>query len=202
MATFKGVVLSCEICGSVFKVPQCRKDTARFCSRKCAGIHGGLEKELPRVEIVCKNCGITFLERQCHAQRRSHCSNECRNSGKEYLEGLSERGRGINNAMWAGGISTQSDGYIYERCTEHPFASNGYVLQHRLVVERCVREKFPMSKCLIELGGQLYLSPEYIVHHKDEIRTNNELNNLQVLTIANHNKLHAARRRAAKEKRI
>jgi hypothetical protein len=202
MATFKGVVLSCEICGSVFKVPQCRKATARFCSRKCAGIHGGLEKELPRVELVCKNCGITFLERQCHARRRSYCSNECRFSGKEYLEALSERSSGSGNAMWAGGTSMHSDGYVYEKCVDHPYASNGYVFQHRLVVERCVREKFPASKCLIELGGQLYLSPAYVVHHKDGDRCNNELSNLQILTNSDHIKLHNARRRALKEKRI
>ena len=35
------VTLTCEICGSEFQCEYCRRDEARFCGRKCHGIHHG-----------------------------------------------------------------------------------------------------------------------------------------------------------------
>jgi hypothetical protein len=87
-----------------------------------------------------------------------------------------------------------SDGYVYENCPDHPFASNGYIFQHRLVMERWLRENQPKSPFLIRLGDSLYLSPDYIVHHDDENRKRNEVGNLRCLTIAEHNRLHHDRR--------
>lgn len=92
--------------------------------------------------------------------------------------------------MWKGGVVDHSDGYLYELATDHPFASNGYVLQHRLVMERWLRENHPESKFLITVGENLYLSPGFEVHHKDEKRANNAIGNLQCMTRAEHRRHH------------
>lgn len=92
--------------------------------------------------------------------------------------------------MWKGGVTRHKDGYLYEWAPEHPFASNRYVFQHRLVMERWLRENDPSSSFLIKLGGQLYLSPEFEVHHKDEDRTNNQIDNLECLTPSEHASMH------------
>lgn len=89
---------------------------------------------------------------------------------------LQERCSGPNNYHWSGGIKNHSDGYILEYCPSHPYADrNGYVLQHRLIVERSI--------------GRI-LSPYEIVHHIDGNKGNNALENLTVLTRSEHMKIH------------
>lgn len=195
MAKFKGAVLSCATCGVAFKVPPTRKNTAKYCSNACAGLGRGKDRTLEKVAVVCRACGKTFFEHQSHAGRRVYCSKACMGGHKEYIDALSERTRGENNAMWNGGVARHSDGYLYERSAEHPYASNNYVLAHRLVVERHLREIDPQANFLLRLGEQLYLRQEFVVHHIDGDRKNNAIDNLQVLTNSEHIKLHNALRR-------
>jgi hypothetical protein len=63
-------------------------------------------------------------------------------------------------------------------------------------MEKWLREKHPKSAFLIKLGNQTYLSPAYEVHHKDENRRHNEIENLECLTPAEHRKLHRDARRS------
>ena len=67
--------------------------------------------------------------------------------------------------------------YNYAVVPEHPNAtSNGYVLEHRVVMENAI--------------GRL-LEQWELVHHIDENKKNNAIENLQILTIAEHNQHHA-----------
>jgi len=66
--------------------------------------------------------------------------------------------------------------YLYAKVPDHPNAtSNGYVLEHRVVVERY-------------LGR--YLDRKELVHHIDENKKNNEIENLRVMSPTDHNNLH------------
>lgn len=87
-----------------------------------------------------------------------------------------------------------TDGYVLIWAPEHPFASNGRVMEHRLVFERHLRETEPDSPFLVRLGDQLYLRREIEVHHDDEVRDRNVLSNLVPMTKAAHAALHQARR--------
>jgi len=194
------VHLECQECGKSFKVPPVRKDTAKYCSRECANGHRNDKRKLPRTVIRCKFCGKRFEEHQCHANRRTYCSNECRFLDPDYKEGQRERVSGASNAMWTGGVVKRQDGYLYEKCKGHPLGARDYVLQHRLIMEANLRREYPKSEYLIKIDGELYLSPEYVVHHKNEIRTDNELKNLQVLANSEHTELHNRLRRLAKRK--
>jgi hypothetical protein len=74
------------------------------------------------------------------------------------------------------GYKMRGDGYIAIAVPEHPFATkDGYVLEHRLVMEK-------------HLGR--YLLPHEDVHHEDENRQNNALENLKLLTHADHLRQH------------
>ena len=79
---------------------------------------------------------------------------------------------GKNNPAWKGGRNKDKHGYIRIKNREHPFcSSNGYVWEHRLVLEKKLKR---------------YLKKEEIVHHLDGDKSNNKLYNL--LLCGNQNK--------------
>ena len=86
---------------------------------------------------------------------------------------------------WKGGI-TERNGRIYVRMPKHPRANNGYVRRSHLVMEK-------------KLGR--YLKPWEIVHHKDENKSNDSASNLEVLTLAEHIKIHKPHRFRSEEQR-
>ncbi len=76
--------------------------------------------------------------------------------------------KGSRNGSWKGGKQMDKDGYVLLLRPDHPFAnSNGYVREHRLVMEA-------------HLGR--YLQPNEIVHHKDGNHSNNSVENLEVFS--------------------
>lgn len=190
MAKFRGAVLSCCECGRDFKVPPSRAESARYCSKLCADKNRSEMQEKNRVGLVCPACQAVFEVPASHAMRRRYCSEACKHGHAEYLSALAQRVRGEANPAWKGGVVMHSQGYLCELAPDHPFASNGYVLQHRLVMERHLRATDPGSRFLVRLGDNLYLSPEFEVHHTDESKTNNAIDNLECLTPAEHRAIH------------
>lgn len=77
---------------------------------------------------------------------------------------------------WKGGKHF-SDGYIREYDPTHPHNTKGYVLQHRLVMER-------------HLGR--YLEPHEIVHHINGDKLDNRIENLVITNRSAHIKDHKA----------
>jgi hypothetical protein len=73
---------------------------------------------------------------------------------------------GADNPNWKGGRTYHKKGYVMIRCPGHPrSSSNGYVLEHILVMER-------------HLGRQLE-ADEY-VHHVNGVRHDNSVSNLEL----------------------
>jgi len=95
-------------------------------------------------------------------------------SKKKMRESAIKLGRsGKKNANWNGGKMIV-DGYIYIYSPGHPFATKlKYVAEHRLVMEK-------------KLGR--YLTKKEIVHHKNNIKTDNRIGNLILCkNFAEHN---------------
>lgn len=86
---------------------------------------------------------------------------------------------GTEHHNWKGGIQYHTAGYLMEYAPDHPDAppNKGYVMQHRLVMER-------------ELGR--YLHADELVHHKNGDKQDNRLENLELMTQSNHMKHHKA----------
>lgn len=87
---------------------------------------------------------------------------------------------------WKGGRHIDGDGYIHIRKPDHPYAQGGYVLEHRLVMEEYLKETLPDSFYLIKINGTLYLRPTIIVHHINEKKDCNTIDNLFPMTAAEH----------------
>lgn len=78
------------------------------------------------------------------------------------------------NPRWRGGSYVAADGYRYVRIAcEH--GRTHYRLEHRLIVEEA-------------LGRRLDRFEH--VHHRNGIKTDNRLANLQVLSVAEHGRIH------------
>ncbi len=77
MAKFKGAILHCQECGKEFKVPQVRRETAKFCSKECADVHRHDTTRVEKIKKECLRCGKTFYVHPCHSERRKYCSYGC-----------------------------------------------------------------------------------------------------------------------------
>jgi len=97
-------------------------------------------------------------------------------------EGRRGKWKGEKNPNWNGGRLTQSDGRILLLCPDHPHAQKkGYMRRSRLVMEKY-------------LGR--YLKPEEIVHHRNEILSDDREKNLRVFSnVGSHVKFHKGLRK-------
>lgn len=128
----------------------------------------------------CDTCGTPFPVKPSHYDKEHSCSKDCgriRRSKRMQGEHNHQHGlKGELNSSWRGGRHITSYGYIVVHNAEGTHrGSDPYILEHRLVMER-------------KLGRPL--EPNEHVHHKDEHKTNNEPDNLEVITLSEHNSLH------------
>ncbi|WP_363321498.1 HNH endonuclease [Corynebacterium stationis] len=115
----------------------------------------------------CPTCGSSFRVAPSRIKRGegTYCSRPCGNHA---------RGRkGAANKNWKGGKFTRADGYVSVRHKGRD------VLEHRLVMEKA-------------LGRELETHEH--VHHKNHCRSDNRIENLELLTIEEHGKVHAPER--------
>lgn len=179
----------CEICSKSFSVWLSRAGTAKTCSQVCGGKLTAKRYADARVKKVCPVCSTEFSVPKCHAQRSVCCSIKCANKMPDR-----KRSSGKDHYFWNGGQSEHSDGYLYVRTENHPFSGNAeYVLEHRVVMEKRMREKEPGHHFLVEHQGLLYLRPEILVHHINEIKRDNRIENLIACTNAAHRSIHAGK---------
>ena len=118
----------------------------------------------PAYVKVCIHCSIEFLTVN---RGTKYCSNTCVSIACDTGKAMREKDqRGDKNHAWKGGRIVEGGGYVLVKSREHPNANNnGYVLEHRLVMEK-------------KLGR--YLLPHENVHHKDGVRDNNSPDNLEL----------------------
>lgn len=103
---------------------------------------------------VCQHCGEEFTTLKA---KQACCSRSCGQARRRELSGPPN---------WRGGVISSAGGYLRQLAKGHPGADrDGYVFQHRLVVEEM-------------LGRQLL--PHEKVHHKNGKKDDNRPSNLEL----------------------
>ena len=199
----KKVEVKCAFCGKIEIVSPCRAKTYLCCSTECLANYRKSQHKT-QIKCICPICGTTFWVKPSRVKRVKTsicCSKECSNKLKEttYLgENNHQYGLiGDKNSSFKGKEIISNLGYIFEYCPGHPkpcdkSIKGSRVRQHRLVVERNHTKFNPEYFDIID--GWVVLKDEYDVHHINEIKTDNRLENLQILTREEHSSLHNALR--------
>ena len=115
------------------------------------------------------------------------------NKGKKYALGskrTEEQKEKLRVAKLKKGVghkTTRKDGYVSIYFPDHPKSSkDGYIMEHILVME-----------CYI---GR-WLKDDEVVHHKNKIRNDNRIENLQLMTFKEHAGFHMKERHKLKKER-
>ena len=163
----------CLICGKDVFYQKCTKDRAKYCSIECRrkGVANSLKGTKRRKTgkiIFCKICGKDFYRMPSELIRKhpQYCSLKCRK-----IDGYIPNNKGEKSPLWKGGTS-HVKGYIYMKSPNHPNRnSGGYVAQHRLIMEKKI--------------GRYLLKTESI-HHKNGIKDDNKIGNLELVVKSPH----------------
>ena len=187
----------CIICGKENYIVDTKKFPKNFCSYKCYEEWQKWNKE-PNCECaVCNKPMYLKPSRLKRVKNGITCSKECANILKsEYMQGEKNHQFGLigdKNDSFGGNVLISNYGYILEYCPGHPYPHDRAnqttrVLQHRLIIERN-SDKFSEEYFEV-IDGMKVLKQIYAVHHINEDKQDNRLENLQILTHSEHTSLH------------
>lgn len=126
------------------------------------------EKNWEITKFCSKKCFHVFLKGKVNTSKTKFVKGQIPyNKGCKMSTIMREK-----HPMWKGGRLKRQSGYIIVLNHSHPYNRNGYIREHRLVMERY-------------LGR--YLLPEEVVHHINGVKDDNRIENLELFA---NNLLH------------
>lgn len=150
-----------RICKHCGEVFEYRNKSEIYCSNKCRGKHTSLET----IDVNCSHCGNILQRKPYEISNNNFCTMKCYH---EYIKYNPIKGE--SHHRWNNGEYNHPHGYL------SILQSDGtYKLEHRIVMEEY-------------LGRQL--SSDEIIHHIDGDKRNNNIDNLQIVTRAEHIAIH------------
>ena len=86
--------------------------------------------------------------------------------------------------------SMSSGKYILIKCPEHPFATKkGMIRRSRFVIEQHLRKNNLEHSLLISINGEKYLTRKCVVHHRNGIKNDDRIENIEAMTRNKHGEL-------------
>ena len=179
----------CTICKKSFYVQPKRRKTAKFCSRKCKA---EFQKTLTGSKSPCFKGGYkttdyyrVWIGKDRYTPRarivmENHLGRKLKSSERIYHKDGNKFNDRINNLtikkVYSRYKIRTTQGYIKILKPDHPKSNkDGYILEHRLVIEKQLNR---------------YLEPYELVHHKNRIKNDNRIENLEVkLKKTHHGKI-------------
>ncbi len=182
--------VECAGCGKPMWLPPSKASMYRSCGEACK--QKLQDERKARRDRNCLVCGASFRPRAAQLRNGGgkFCSHKCNGVaftgsgnpffGKQMDDAAKARWRatrdkneswfvGEKNVRWKGGRFVGSQGYVLVK------AGDEYVLEHRFVMEQHI--------------GRPLLDTE-IVHHINENKQDNRIENLQIMSRAEHNRIH------------
>ena len=135
------------------------------------------------LEKQCESCGSLFYKKisdsRKYWERKRFCCLKC--SGTWYPKGVcpiatGNRGKkGSKNGRYKGGVNIDKNGYVRILVV----GKGKYVYEHRTVMEKHLGRKLKKGE---------------VVHHKNHIKTDNRIDNLELMMRFNHDSLETKHR--------
>mgnify|MGYP001559225428 CR=1 FL=1 len=152
----------CKICDNFIH----NRNTV-YCSRACYLSDDNRSQIIARrkttaVVHICRGCGATSIRTFAKNKYNIYCSRYCVSQYR--MKEL----RGINSKKW-------KDSYIGKNGYEYKKQNGKFRLNHIIIYEEHYKIKIPKG---------------FIVHHIDNNRLNNNIDNLRLMTIGEHLKHH------------
>lgn len=191
------VKATCDYCGNEFKCERFRTEGTRtnlFCSKKC---EADFKKSHTVLNCICEVCGKPYHVKQSRIDSSKYCSRACQNKAKEtYMKGRGNHQYGLKgdkNASWKSDERISYYGYKMVRMPDHPFKNcDDFVFEHRLIAEKYLLNDDNSTV----VNDKKYLSPDFVAHHIDFNRLNNNKDNIIVMSKKEHSILHSKIRKS------
>lgn len=163
----------CKVCSDEFSPG---RSTQSFCSNRCKGLGQPRMSDETRKRIGETLKNKWLLNPETHPKFGKKLSVEHRAKLS-----VSASGRcGDKHPRWNGGKEITQSGYISVLKKDRPSAGRrGYIREHRLVMEEHIGR---------------YLLPSEVVHHINGIKTDNRIENLELMARSEHCRHHAKER--------
>jgi hypothetical protein len=186
------VKLICRTCGKEFDAYPAGSTTRKHCSRECNPntqpcLIGCTCKKHTNNKVIknCLTCATEFLD--WPSGKRKYCSQQC--YPRPGWNGKVGERKVRNNSNWKGGRIVDDNGRVAVYAPGNLDARMGqgqYIFEYRLIAAE-------------KIGRPL--TSDEIVHHIDGDPTNNHPDNLQVMTQAEHCRLHSLAFHAARREK-
>lgn len=182
----------CGLCGKLFFASKSRKK--KFCGHKCANLFNNKEKskKTKKIEFNCLNCKqIVKVSKSAfdYGRKRKFCSPSCRDLHKKrkdlkclFCNKIFKPKR--KEQIFCGNSCSQFFKNKEKGKGNGKWMENGYVVFYNK--GKNIKEHIYIMQKTIGRN----LKKNEIVHHINEIKTDNRIENLELMTKSEHSSLH------------